>query len=234
MDTESSRPRAYGGMKMADIGRITFGPDRKLDTSAGGHPERTFVGKETTVADVQAEIARLSAENERLKNTLEDATGALKENRRTAVDVLERATQAEAQLAVALPFINECLEAAWDGYDVDGGTIQDCAEKMGLIRRVKYDPEKHGPLDALGEGDEWYERAPLPTRAADLLAVVESVRNVCAQKIAEELTGDEYDSADFEGAYDIIIVSLREALAKFDGAEPVAISETDSGTEKRT
>ena len=50
----------------------------------------------------------------------------------------------------------------WHGAEPDGGDMQDTAEKLGLIVREVYDPEKHG--DAGGEcepGDPWYVFSPM-------------------------------------------------------------------------
>lgn len=43
--------------------------------------------------------------------------------------------------------------------DWDGGRIQDLAVKFGIIREVKYDPDKHR-LDADADpGGQWFEFA---------------------------------------------------------------------------
>ncbi len=48
-------------------------------------------------------------------------------------------------------------EGAWSGGDLNGGDIQDIAEQNGLIRKVPYDPDAHGPNDVDAEpGDDWY------------------------------------------------------------------------------
>lgn len=51
-------------------------------------------------------------------------------------------------------------EGPWEGGDLDGGSIQDKAESLGLIVKTKFDPAKHGdPYNDHGEGDDWYEFA---------------------------------------------------------------------------
>ena len=49
-----------------------------------------------------------------------------------------------------------CVEPAFDGMDVDGGTIQSLALTHGLLSQTTYDPEKHGPSMEAEPGDEWY------------------------------------------------------------------------------
>lgn len=52
-------------------------------------------------------------------------------------------------------------EGPWDGSDLDGDSVQDKAESLGLIVKTKFDPEKHdGPDWAFSPGDDYYEFAP--------------------------------------------------------------------------
>jgi hypothetical protein len=53
-------------------------------------------------------------------------------------------------------------EGPWSGGDLDGASVQDMAESMGLIVSVPYDPEKHGAYNEYGcdAGDPWFEFAP--------------------------------------------------------------------------
>lgn len=48
----------------------------------------------------------------------------------------------------------------WPEGDVDGGDLQDTAERYGLLRKEKYDPKKHcywGQDEyGLEAGDDWY------------------------------------------------------------------------------
>lgn len=53
----------------------------------------------------------------------------------------------------AIKVISESL----DGSDWDGGSIQELAEKHGIIKSVPYDPDVHGPNDVGAElGDPWF------------------------------------------------------------------------------
>lgn len=56
-------------------------------------------------------------------------------------------------------FARWCVEeGAGRGCDLDGGTLQDMAEKFGVIKRVPYDPAVHGDNEfGLDPGDEWFE-----------------------------------------------------------------------------
>ena len=55
-------------------------------------------------------------------------------------------------------FASTLIGYALDGCDSDGGTVQDLAEKCGLIIETKYDPEKHGAdgLSICDPGDPWF------------------------------------------------------------------------------
>lgn len=53
-------------------------------------------------------------------------------------------------------FAREIIEFAFDGMDVDGGTIQSLALTHGLLSKTAYDPKKHGPSMEAEPGDEWY------------------------------------------------------------------------------
>ena len=84
---------------------------------------------------------------------------------REKCDMYDRAIAAELQLAKAksmAQFVRWAMqEGAWDGCDLDGGSIQEKALELGLIVQTTYDPEKHGDADYCPEpGDEWYELAP--------------------------------------------------------------------------
>lgn len=65
-------------------------------------------------------------------------------------------------------FVHELLtEGSWSGHDLDGGFVQDVAEKLGLIVKTKFDPEKHDNETGadLEPGDDWFEFSPLVNRA---------------------------------------------------------------------
>lgn len=51
-------------------------------------------------------------------------------------------------------------EGPWDGGDLDGASIQDKAESLGLIVKTQYDAEKHGVQSDFEHGDDWFEYAP--------------------------------------------------------------------------
>ncbi len=53
-------------------------------------------------------------------------------------------------------FAREIIEFAFDGMDVDGGTIQSLALTHGLLSKTTYDPKKHGPSMEAEPGDDWY------------------------------------------------------------------------------
>lgn len=51
-------------------------------------------------------------------------------------------------------------EGPWDGGDLDGGSIQDKAESLGLIVKTQYDAERHGVQSEFETGDDWFEYKP--------------------------------------------------------------------------
>ena len=51
-------------------------------------------------------------------------------------------------------------DACFDGHDLDGGWVQEQAERFGLIKMVKYDPTIHGEADGVEKGDPWYVFSP--------------------------------------------------------------------------
>lgn len=53
-------------------------------------------------------------------------------------------------------FARKMIGCSFEGGDADGGYIQDEAERLGLIRKVKYNPKEHGPSDVCEPGDEWF------------------------------------------------------------------------------
>jgi Lar family restriction alleviation protein len=80
--------------------------------------------------------------------------------RKPAVAALA-AAQSEREPALVEFFKWAMREGPWEGGDLDGGSIQDKAESLGLIVRTKFDPEKHGTAYGdFSEGDDYYEFAP--------------------------------------------------------------------------
>ena len=55
-------------------------------------------------------------------------------------------------------FVAWCIrEGLREGNSLDSWDVQDKAVEFGILERVTYDPEKHGPNDIDAEpGDEWY------------------------------------------------------------------------------
>jgi hypothetical protein len=54
----------------------------------------------------------------------------------------------------AMALINDMFK----GVDVNNFDVQDMAVKHGILKKTKYDPERHGDndFDAV-KGDDWYE-----------------------------------------------------------------------------
>lgn len=76
--------------------------------------------------------------------------------------ILERGDALEAENARLKEFLRWAMrEGPWRGNDLDGGSVQTKAEALGLIVKVPYHPDKHGPTDEDVEpGDDWYALAP--------------------------------------------------------------------------
>lgn len=56
---------------------------------------------------------------------------------------------AEKEQSAALrEFWNRLCTKMWDIWEFDGGTFQDWGEELGLLKKVPYDPEKHGSVEA--------------------------------------------------------------------------------------
>jgi hypothetical protein len=57
------------------------------------------------------------------------------------------------------------IMAAWPSDGIDGFELQEAAERFGLLRKVAYCPEKHGPCEYDSHpGDDWFVRNyPAPT-----------------------------------------------------------------------
>lgn len=49
----------------------------------------------------------------------------------------------------------------WDGGDIDGASVQDRAQELGLIIKTQYDAEKHGVQSDFEHGDDWFEYSPI-------------------------------------------------------------------------
>lgn len=84
-------------------------------------------------------------------------------------------------------FARDVLATLWEGCHLDGGEIQDLAEKHGLIREVSFHPARH--TDHLGvgaqAGDPWWVEEKWLRKLANADTTP-----------AEELPGGHQDKAD--------------------------------------
>ena len=104
------------------------------------------------------------------------------------VDIIYQFTtaclNARAALTRASPAVEQPLaefvrwaisEGPFEGCDLDGGGIQDKAEKLGILIKTKYDPALHGETDICEPGDDWLVFAPwvpaAPAHVADQIHV---------------------------------------------------------------
>lgn len=86
------------------------------------------------------------------------ATPFPKGDKRADAELIVRAVNNHAAL---LAFFQWAMrEGPWDGGDLDGASIQDKAESLGLIVKTQYDAEKHGVQSDFEHGDDWFEYAP--------------------------------------------------------------------------
>ena len=53
-------------------------------------------------------------------------------------------------------------EGPWQGCDLDGASVQDKAQTLGLIIKVPFDPERHEDKSGVdpAPGDDWFVFAP--------------------------------------------------------------------------
>lgn len=78
---------------------------------------------------------------------------------------LDRIAELEAKLATAvgaLAFFKIVRDRFWadEGSEFDGSDFQDHAERLGLIVKVPFDPERHSDQGyGLEAGDDWFETA---------------------------------------------------------------------------
>lgn len=95
-------------------------------------------------------------------SVLDDAISAMR-------GIAERSTQLSrtpAQGAVnsrLVEFFKWAMrEGPWEGGDLDGGSVQNKAESLGLIVKTQYDAAKHGPASdwMFEDGDDYYVFAP--------------------------------------------------------------------------
>lgn len=81
----------------------------------------------------QPPIDHLLSQNERLKGEVERVS-----------DLAHRLAK----------LFHAAAQASWDGYDLDGGTIQSLGEELRLLEREPYDPDEHGESVNADPGDE--------------------------------------------------------------------------------
>lgn len=106
-------------------------------------------------------------------NFIEDIL--LNEHERRIIVAALRASPAGGESA-AVEFVKWALrEGPWEGADLDGGSIQDKAESLGLIVKATFDSKKHGGAD-FSDGDNYYEFSPA---LATLPAAAQSAACTC-------------------------------------------------------
>lgn len=173
---------------------------------------------------VEDKIARLRAENEQQRDMLLECARQRREleaeNERLREDVARWkndaeiyqgwATQAEAQLAVAVGALQ----------NIEGGNF-------GGISTMVLAGNWRGVVTMFQEVAR-NTLCGMTDRAADLLAVVDCAHDVIK---AYPIAAGPIQDSDAPNGYGTIR-ALREALAKIDGTEPVALSESPTGMEK--
>ena len=123
----------------------------------------------------------LAAEVLRLRDGLAEMTRRRDEWRKAAETKLpevvamiaERAAlRAEVERLLPWAKLGRAVMDGWPDYgDLDGGQLQDLAEKAGVLVPVEggYNPEIHGDADYNGAepGDEWFMMIPAPAALGD-------------------------------------------------------------------
>ncbi len=99
----------------------------------------------------------------------------------TAKSQTDTAAQPTLNSQLAEFFTWAMREGPWDGGDLDGGSVQDKAESLGLIVKTQYDPEKHGMQCDFEKGDDYFEFAP------DLLAAQPPAAPVETNQVEEAM-----------------------------------------------
>lgn len=91
------------------------------------------------------------------------------------VDLQDHLRQLAAENVAMDAFVNDMLNIAWQGGDVDGWTIQDAALKHGLIRQDVYCADEHETLvedpSNFEDGDAVYFRVETPATDAYLAGI---------------------------------------------------------------
>ncbi|MFS7358998.1 hypothetical protein [Rahnella inusitata] len=72
-------------------------------------------------------------------------------------------------------FVDECLQAAWEGGSLDGGEIQDIGLKHGLLREEVYSADQHESLvedpSNFEDGDSVYFRTEMTNTEATMAEI---------------------------------------------------------------
>ncbi|MCO7511816.1 hypothetical protein NJH77_21430 [Serratia fonticola] len=118
-----------------------------------------------------------------------------------------------AECATLKQFFQKGIEISFDGCDWDGGSIQDFAFGIGLLRQEAYDATKHQELVSdptiFENGDEVYFVVKTPTTTAALAEV--ETRGV--EKLAD--AWDAETAKIMEGPFFYGQIERREAFSKY-------------------
>jgi hypothetical protein len=119
-----------------------------------------------TVSDEAVEAALTvwsAAAWDNIRRTLAKEGGTLPDPAAAMRAALEAAApfmcEAQAKLSAFVRYV--LAEGSWAGYGIDGGDVQDAAERFGLIVSEPYDPAKHGYDVDFDDGDRWLTFTPL-------------------------------------------------------------------------
>lgn len=171
---QKARQHVADVLRDHDIDNDALEQDLALTLEAGVHG--ATLAAESQVSTLTARSEAAERENEELraadrvhlsaKQGMETRLNARHEADAARIKELEEGREKLAEFARLM-----IGEVSWAGSSIDGGDIQDRAEKLGLIAPVPggYDPDKHGPNDYDAEpGDIWYEYTDLIRRARSL------------------------------------------------------------------
>ncbi len=112
-------------------------------------------------------------------------------------------------------FTRWCIEESFDGFDVDGASIQSKLTKLGVLKETVYDPAVHGSKtnNDAQPGDTWYETAAwLSASPAPPLPGGEVVASDKPHKV---MTAEEYLASNIQGWHSV--------CWRYDNAGGVAI-----------
>lgn len=143
-------------------------------------------------------------------------------------ETARRLSAAEARERRLAEFVHWALsDGSWQGLDLDGASVQDKAESLGLIVKVKYDPDIHGPNDHdIEAGDDWYVMSdivtassphvppPEPERSTAVASGLKERLRACAERYFTAWGRDNENGRFFAACADRI-EELEEALRPF-------------------